>query len=155
MPDFQDILGVTPWAIVVGLGGWVGALLRSRGESRKIELTHEEVLDAARTELTFQLLSSAREDLTAARGEMEELRGEVTSLRSLEIHFFHFQQALDHIEAILRASKGEEKATAERNAQAFLNRMRRLQDAKGTLANEAQVLASSVEIAGDKLKDAG
>jgi hypothetical protein len=47
---------------------------------------------------------------------------------------------------LLTATTAEARLTAERNAQAFLNRMRRLQEAKGTLVNEAQRAASEITL---------
>jgi ABC-type Zn uptake system ZnuABC Zn-binding protein ZnuA len=67
----------------------------------------------------------------------------------MENHFYHFQQSLDHLEALLFSATPEEKANAERNARAFLQRMRRLNEAKGTIANEAQRAASSVHLLGE------
>lgn len=76
------------------------------------------------------------------------MRDEVKKLRAMENHFYHFQQSLDHLEALLTASTPEEREVAERNARGFLNRMRRLQEAKGTLANEAQRAASEIQVLG-------
>ena len=87
--------------------------------------------------------------MQSARIEVEELREEVRKLRSMENHFYHFQQSLEHLEALLFANTAEERSVAEHNARAFLNRMKRLQDAKGTLTNEAQRVASAVHLLGD------
>jgi hypothetical protein len=38
------------------------------------------------------------------------LRDEVKKLRAMENHFYHFQQSLDHLEALLTASTVEERA---------------------------------------------
>jgi hypothetical protein len=102
-----------------------------------------------RDELTFQLLQNARLEMASARIEVEDLRDEVRKLRSMENHFYHFQQSLDHLEALLFSNTPEEKTTAERNARAFLTRMRRLNDAKGTLTNEAQRHISGAHLLGD------
>ena len=66
----------------------------------------------------------------------------------MEQHFYHFQQSLDHLEALLFADTPEAQAAAERNARAFLARMRRLNEAKGTIANEAQRATARVKAAG-------
>jgi hypothetical protein len=105
-----------------------------------------------RDELTFQLLQNARLEMASARIEVEDLRDEVRKLRSMENHFYHFQQSLDHLEALLFSDSSEARAAAERNARAFLTRMRRLNEAKGTLANEAQRAASEIQLLGDKDK---
>lgn len=99
-----------------------------------------------RDELTFELLQNARSEMLATRTEMDGLRTEIQKLRSMEDHFFHFQQALDHIEALLMAKTDGERTAAERNARAFLNRMRRLENAKGTIANETQRASSKITL---------
>lgn len=148
----SEFLEGAPWVAVTGAITSLDWVLKHRRDIRKDGIAHEETVTSVQNELTFQLFGAAREELTAARSEMEELRDEVRSLRSLEKHFFHFQQALDHIEAMLLAAPGSaERASAERAAQAFLTRMRRLQEAKGTAANEAQIIASRIEIYGDQL----
>lgn len=106
-------------------------------------------LEIHRDELTFELLQSARTEMQSARIEVEELRDEVRKLRSMENHFYHFQQSLDHIEALLFAENDNDRIMAERNARAFLQRMRRLNEAKGTIANESQRAASAVHLLGD------
>lgn len=113
------------------------------------KVNNETTLEIHRDELTFQLLQNARLEMASARIEVEDLRDEVRKLRSMENHFFHFQQSLDHLEALLFCSTPEERAVAERNARAFLQRMRRLNEAKGTIANEAQRAASGVHLLGD------
>lgn len=150
-----EFLGVAPWVIVAACVTWIGSGMKHRLAARKIELTHHENVEAHKDGLTFQLLNSAREEVTAARGEMEELRDEVRTLRALEKHFFHFQQALDHLEALLTAVDQTARTSAERNARAFLNRMRRLAEAKGTIANETQTAESTIRNAEDKIGKAG
>jgi hypothetical protein len=78
---------------------------------------------------------------------VEDLRDEVRKLRAMEQHFYHFQQSLDHLEALLFAETTEAQAAAERNARAFLARMRRLNEAKGTIANEAQRATAKMKFA--------
>lgn len=126
---------------------WAGqAFAYSRSAKQKADEKTDR-LEIHRDELTFELLQNARTELSFARSEMEELRGEVSTLRNLERHVYHFQQSLDHLEAILNATTIEERASAERNARAFLNRMRRLNEAKGTVANEIQARNSEISIA--------
>jgi hypothetical protein len=52
--------------------------------------------------------------------------------------------ALEHLSAVLFARSPKERTVAERNARAFLTRMTRLRDAKGTIANEAQRVDSGL-----------
>jgi hypothetical protein len=146
----SEILGVAPWVIITALVSWFGTMYVYR-EKIKREVKKEvndsaDRLEIHRDELTFQLLQNARTEMSSARVEVEDLRDEVRKLRSMENHFFHFQQSLDHLEALLLAKTSEDRAAAERNARAFLNRMKRLQEAKGTIANETQRLASGNEI---------
>lgn len=146
----SEILGAAPWVIITAVVTW-GAQLwiyRTRRFDKRVEsqVEHDERMTIHRDELTFQLLQNARLEMASARIEVEDLRDEVRKLRSMENHFYHFQQSLDHLEALLFPGSPEERAAAERNARAFLTRMRRLNEAKGTLANEAQRAASEIEI---------
>lgn len=135
--DLESVLGVAPWVAGSSILTWLGQMwVQGRNRHDKIQ-SHQD-------DLTFLLLKGAREEMASARSEIEGLRDEVQSLRSLELHMFHFQQSLDHLEALLQAKTTESRTVAERNARAFLNRMRRLQEAKGTVRNEAQTLESTV-----------
>ena len=136
--------GVAPWVIVTAVVAWFGNSLKHRLELKKVEFSHEESIDKHKDDLTFQLITSAHNDVKAARSEVEGLREEIKSLRSLEQHFYHFQQAIEHLEAITYAPGMAERKVAERNAKAFLVRMRRLTEAKGTIANEVQHADSTV-----------
>lgn len=146
----SEFLGVAPWVALTAAVTWVGQwwVYRDKRSTHLAETQteHDERMTIHRDELTFQLLQNARLEMASARIEVEDLRDEVRKLRSMENHFFHFQQSLDHLEALLFSHTEEEKAQAERNARAFLNRMRRLSEAKGTIANEAQRAASEVQI---------
>lgn len=117
--------------------------------TRVTKSEHDDRLVIHRDELTFELLQNARLEMSAARIEVDDLRDEVRKLRSMENHFYHFQQSLDHLEAVLFADTPDTKASAERNARAFLTRMRRLNEAKGTIANETQRAASGIHLLGD------
>lgn len=156
------------WVVLVGiiltglLTWWTQAWLYRRkhaDEASVAQIGQHERLEIHRDELTFELLNNARAEMQSARVEVDELRDEVRKLRSLENHFYHFEQSLEHLEALLSADNDVARALAERNARAFLNRMRRLQEAKGAIANEVQRQASSVHLLGDdpvtKPKDNG
>lgn len=148
IPSFE-FLGVAPWVVLTAAVTWATQFWfhrAKRADTKKKETAdHTDRLEIHRDELTFQLLQNARLEMASARIEVEDLRDEVRKLRSMENHFFHFQQSLDHLEALLFPGSEEERAQAERNARAFLNRMRRLNEAKGTIANEAQRAVSEVE----------
>ncbi|MEG3152987.1 hypothetical protein U1769_24100 [Sphingomonas sp. ZT3P38] len=123
---------------------WGAAWLKTRGDRHQFDRTADAKLEEHRDALTFQLLE-------AARAEVAQARMEVAQLRPLEQHLYHFQQALEHIEAMLSATDPAERGSAERNARAFLNRMRRLSDARGTAANEAQRAESVLHVAERKI----
>lgn len=142
----SDVLGVAPWVIIAAVVSWFGSLYANRARARKEAVDHADRLEVHRDELTLAIIRTGREEISAARIEVEDLRDEVKKLRAMETHFYHFQQSLDHLEALLSARTPEERETAERNARAFLNRMRRLQEAKGTIANEVQHKASEIEL---------
>ena len=154
MPLPGEILGVAPWVVITAILSWFGSMYVNRttqlDKRAETQAEHDERMTVHRDELTFQLLQNARLEMASARIEVEDLRDEVRKLRSMENHFFHFQQSLDHLEALLFSQTEDEKLAAERNARAFLNRMRRLSEAKGTIANETQRAASEVQILDDQ-----
>jgi hypothetical protein len=154
----SEYQGMAPWVVVLAITlsavlAWVtqARMYRTKRDDEKADEKKDNArtLEIHRDELTFELLQSARTEMQSARIEVEELRDEVRKLRSMENHFYHFQQSLEHLEALLFANSPEERAVAEHNARAFLNRMKRLQDAKGTISNEAQRAASVVHLLGD------
>lgn len=151
----SDFLDVAPWAIVTAIVTWIGQAFIYRKDWRKMELDHKANVEASRDDLAIELLSSARAEVVSARSEMEALRDEMKALRSMEQHFYHFQQAIDHLSAVLFAKDESEKATAERNARAFLARMTRLQEAKGTIANEVQRMDAGLKETEKKIRDEG
>lgn len=151
----QDFFGVAPWVFVTALVTWLGQAFIYRKEWRKMELDHAATVDVSRDNLAVELLSSARQEVVTARAEMESLRDEMKALRAMEQHFYHFQQALDHLAAVLFAKDAGERDVAERNARAFLTRMSRLQEAKGTIANEVQRMDAGLKATEKKIRDEG
>jgi hypothetical protein len=146
----SEFLGVAPWVVVSaavtwGAQAWLYSTKRRDAKHQREDEQHDR-LEIHRDELALQLLQSARQEMSAARVEVEDLREEVRKLRAMENHFYHFQQALEHLENLLFPESEEARANAERNARAFLARMRRLNQAKGTIANEAQRVASDISI---------
>jgi succinylglutamate desuccinylase len=149
--------GISEWLLWVQGAGWLAtatiamrfyiANKKLRIESNSADATaraSDRAADLAvethRDGLTIQLLKAAQSECEALRLELER-RGPIS-----EEHVRHFQTALDHIEAMLLAENVGEKKTAERAALAFLNRMRRLADVRGTLMNEAQRISSAVNL---------
>lgn len=142
----SEVLGVAPWVIITAIFAWFGSMYAHRVKAQKEREEQGDRLEVHRDDLTLQIIRTGREELAFARVEVEDLRSEVKKLRSMENHFFHFQQSLDHLEALLTATSEEERAVAERNARGFLNRMRRLQEAKGTITNEVQRASSEIAL---------
>lgn len=153
--DMNDFLGVAPWVLITALVTWIGQAFIYRKDMRKMELDHTASVDQHRDELALELLGSARNEVVQARSEMESLRDEIKSLRAMEQHFYHFQQAIEHLSAVLFAHDEHDRANAERNAKAFLARMKRLQEAKGTIANEVQRLDAGLKATERKVRDEG
>ncbi len=151
----NEWLGVAPWVIVTAIVTWIGQAFLYRRDSKKMELDHKASVESRRDDLAIELLSSARSEVVTARSEMESLRDEMKALRAMEQHFYHFQQALDHLAAVLFAKDEPERETAERNARAFLKRMTRLQEAKGTIANEVQRVDSELKENEKRIRNEG
>lgn len=142
----SEFLGVAPWVIITAIVAWFGSMFAYRAKAKKDAVDLGDRLEIHRDDLTLQIIRTGREELQFARIEVEDLRSEVKKLRAMENHFYHFQQSLDHLEALITAATDEERVTAERAARAFLVRMRRLQAAKGTIANETQRASSEIEL---------
>jgi hypothetical protein len=142
----SEVLGVAPWVIIAAVVSWFSSKIANREKAKKEALENADRLEVHRDELTFQLIASAKQEMSAARVEVDDLREEVKKLRAMENHFYHFQQSLEHLEALLTADTPEARAQAERNARAFLNRMRRLNAARGTITNEAQRMSSEIAL---------
>lgn len=152
---FENIVGVAPWVVVTAVATWVGQGLTHQRALRRMSLRHAATVDVSRDDLAIELLSSARAEVVTARSEMQGLREEINSLRAMEQHFYHFQQALEHLSAVLFARSPKERTVAERNARAFLTRMTRLRDAKGTIANEAQRVDSGLAAVEKTIRNEG
>ncbi|APZ98078.1 hypothetical protein BWQ93_05975 [Sphingopyxis sp. QXT-31] len=121
--------------------GWQAYVHRETRQERRETKAAE--VEQHRDELTFQLLRAAKDEVAEARKDAKEAREEMNALRAIEEHFYHFEQALNHLEAVLTADGPEARAVAEKNATAFLARMRRLQQAKGNIQQEIQVIESA------------
>lgn len=132
-----DLVGAAPFALLTGAGTWLFQGLAHRREIRKMTLENTAQIETSRDGLAIELLSSARSEVMTARAEMEGLREEIKSLRPLEQHFYHFQQALDHLAAVLNANDVDSRAIAERNARAFLARMNSQRAATSSLTRKA------------------
>lgn len=143
-------LGAAPWVVITAVVAWVASWYTQKEKAKRDKDATSDRLEVHRDDLTLQIIRTGREELSFARIEVEDLRDEVRKLRSMETHFYHFQQSLDHLEALLSAETVDARNHAERNARAFLTRMKRLNVAKGTIANEAQRVASEISVLGDE-----
>lgn len=104
-------------AVGSGIFGWLGnmalEIVKSRGADRDADVR----LETHRDELTFQLLE-------AARSEIKMLREEIHSLRPLQTHLLHFDEALMHVERLLVVPcESDNRGQIEREAKAFLKRV--------------------------------
>lgn len=148
MGDIESLFGgVTPWVVITAVVTWIGQAFLYKKDWKQMQLDYAAKVESSRDDLAVELLSSARSEIITARAEMETLREEMKTLRSMEQHFYHFQQALEHLSAVLFARDPHEREVAERNARAFLTRMETLQAAKGTMAAQLKRM-------GDELKHA-
>lgn len=115
--------------------------LKTRGELRRGEREVDVKLEEHRDQLTFDLLTAARDEMTA-------LRSEIAELRPASARVAHLEEALDHIHALLHAEGDIERRAAERRAKAYLRRMR---PEIGDLRNSAQRGVSASRV----IKDVG
>lgn len=117
----------------------VGTWFKARVETAR----HSEDLDATLKQhngkLALELLTAAREEVAAARVEAAEMR-------SLQLRLTHFEEAIDHIQALY--DNGDDPAV-RRRAQQFLTRMKRISDARGAVVNEVQIIESRARLEGD------
>jgi hypothetical protein len=132
------------------LGNGLLTWFRDRDGRHATDLGHEVKLEEHRDKLTFDLLSAARVEVASARDEVAALRPTVARLAMREAHL---DEALDQIDGLLNSDTAEEMKAARRRARAFVNRMRRLADANGTIRNEAQVAISSASVEERKGED--
>lgn len=146
--DVQHVLGVAPWAIATFAATWIWQLYVHRDARKERREANAAEVEKHRDDLTLKLIKAATDEAREARKEVEEVRQENKALRALEEHFYHFEQALNLLEAVLTANDNDARAVAEKNAMAFLSRMRRLQEAKGNIQQEIQIVESAQRLEG-------
>lgn len=121
--DYQTI-GLFAGTILTS--GWLGSVLVQwiKGSTdRQNALTSAKLgREGQLDELTLELFTAAKEDL-------RELRSEIAVLRPLQVHLLHFEEALNHLEALTLARTDQEVAVAKQSAEAFLRRIKRTRDA--------------------------
>lgn len=108
-------------AAVLALGGSGATILvqwlKGRTARSAASLSSNVKLQEHWTETTLELVDRLR-------AEVKDAREELASLRSMQARLAHFEEALDHIHALLAAEGDVEVKAAERRARAFLRRMR-------------------------------
>lgn len=142
----EHILSAAPWIVACATGAW--AVYLHLHAVKKDERKDTAAVEIHRDDLVIKLLAAAREEVAEGRAEVEEVRQENKALRAIEQHFYHFEQAMDHLEAVIYSEDADARAVAEKNAKAFLTRMRRLQQAKGNIQQEIQIVESAIRLDG-------
>ena len=121
MPDvLQLLLAAMGGGAFTAIGQVCVQKIRSRGETHAADRTVDAKLQEHWTDTTLELVDTLRQ-------ELHDSKDELASLRPLVAKLAHFEEALDHIHALLAARRSEKEAEIEasaRRAQAFLHRMR-------------------------------
>lgn len=153
--DPHNFLGVAPWVVATFAATMAWQMYVHRDARKERREAKAVEVEQHREDLTLQLIKTATDEAAIVRREIDEvrqenksLRQENTSLLALEEHFYHFEQALNHLEAVLTAADPDARAVAERNANAFLSRMRRIQKAKGDIQQSIQIVESASRLDG-------
>lgn len=129
------------------VGNAIVQAIKNRGDAATAAMNARAKLEEHWTDTTLELVDALRTELTSARDELAELR-------PLIVRLAHFEEALDHIHALLAALRSGseiEVAASERRARAFLNRMRG-DDAKGEMRQAVQTAISAARIVEDSAK---
>ncbi len=120
--EFASVYAAMGGGAVTWAGQSIVAAIKARNDISKHETTTARQIDQHRDKLTFDLLQAAREEVAAARREAGELR-------ILQARLYHFDEALEHISALLEAQRsGEGGALAARQARLFLARIRQFKE---------------------------
>lgn len=158
--DLDQFLGVAPWVAASAIATWIGAAWKYSDERQARKVARDDERKAReeaktvemakhRDDLALKLLAAAREEVEIGRAELDVVREENRALRSIEQHFYHYQQAIDHLEAVLAARDDPGAyAVAERNATAFLARVKRVEQAKGEIQQGIQIVESAGRVKG-------
>lgn len=147
--DFQYIITVFPWAFA-GVAGTIAWQAYTRRDDKKQKTEAETAAEAGnmerhRDDLLLKLIKQVTEENKVAFAELDVVREENRALRALEQHFYNFKQAMEHLRDLLTAD-AENRPLAERRAQAFIDRMERMQAAKGDIQQSIQVLESGARV---------
>ncbi|PKB19668.1 hypothetical protein B0I00_1908 [Novosphingobium kunmingense] len=102
------------------------------------------------TELMKEVLRVVRADLDAAKLEVAQLRGEMAAFQDIERRLMHFEEALFHIDHLIRAEETGDREAAEHAAELFLTKMRALRQLRGDEANREQAARAAGRLFEDK-----
>lgn len=148
------------WMQDVGLAG-LGALLfwlaqfsiawrKQSADERTAATSTGLAIKQHRDGLTIQMLEMARAELLAARSEINGLRAELEQradelgrLRRIEWRLTAYEEAIDHIETLLKAEIEGGREAAENAARLFLARMEAMKLKMGDDAQTEQVRRSA------------
>lgn len=141
---------IVPLVGASGVAGWAGnaALqwMKARGDREQARDTAEIDLSKHRDKLMFDVLTAAQAQLAAANAKAAELGPLQVRNMVLEATATHLSEAIEHLKMLIAAKGPDERALAERMAQAFVIRMHRLSEAHGAMANEAQIITSKAAL---------
>lgn len=125
--------GAVAWIVST----WQNA--RKSRDDREIAAEHTKLkVGEHGTELMKEVLRVVRADLDAAKLEVAQLRGEIAALQDIEKRLMHFDEALFHIEQLIRAEETGDREASENAAKIFLAKMTALREARGIAANREQ-----------------
>jgi hypothetical protein len=91
----SEVLGVAPWVIFTAVVAWFASMFANRAKAKRDALNHADRLEVHRDELTFQLITSAKQEMSAARVEVDDLRTEVKNYGRWKITFTIFSSRLN------------------------------------------------------------
>lgn len=137
------------WTVVGGAVAWVGNLLWQRrvhsdelGEKKQ---SREERLVDHTNSLAIELLKLAQADAASLRSQISDLsRGdEVIAWQAA-----NFEEALQHVEALLYSKQSGDQEAAEHGAKLFMARVAIFRQAKGVAANREQAGRASRKLIG-------
>lgn len=147
-PWGQWLLNGAVWTAFGSAVGWLTNLLwqrrvHSEEIAEKKQAREEKLVDHANS-LAIELLKIAKSEAASLRQQIADLqRGDAT----LAARAQHFEEALQHVEALLNPSPDDREAI-EHSARLFLGRMVVHRQIAGTVANREQVKRAEQKLIG-------
>ena len=132
---------VIPWVLGSGAVTWTGNAglqwLMARGERAGKQADAKVQLDQHTDKFAIDLMSEMRAQLAIANAQLEAVKADLSAANQQNVHVAHLErqigyleEALDHIESLIRSEAGEGRKDAERRAAAFVRRMRALAESR-------------------------